>query len=166
MTATVYIRPAVATDVARINAVIEAAVMGWPLPERVKRLSLAGYRYSVLDLDHLDVVVAESPTECIVGVAAWEAADPREVPGAARGMLLHGLYVAPCNRGAGVGTRLLDAATAAARRGSFQGVLVKANPDAQGFFESRGFIRVGDPPSETRYPYLYWRKLDQAVPTA
>ncbi len=35
-----------------INHVIEAAVMIWDLPERVKRLSLSSYYYTEQDLNH------------------------------------------------------------------------------------------------------------------
>jgi hypothetical protein len=47
------LRRASANDLDAVNRVIETAVMGWVLPERVKRLSLPGYRYAAHDLENL-----------------------------------------------------------------------------------------------------------------
>ena len=69
------IRPAWQADLEAINRVIEAAVMTWHLPDRVKRLSLPCYRYDNVDLDHLDIVLAEDGRQNIIGIAAWEQAD-------------------------------------------------------------------------------------------
>ena len=54
----INLRPALKTDLDAINRVIEAAVMTWKLPERVKRLSLPSYRYTLADFAHLEMVVA------------------------------------------------------------------------------------------------------------
>jgi hypothetical protein len=98
------IRPAHADDLAALNGVVERAFMTWPLPDRVKRLSLPSYRYHAHDLQHLQVVVAEDGQRDIVGVAAWEAANPRDLarPGA-RPPLQH------CRNGPGAGGRRLAA---------------------------------------------------------
>lgn len=152
-------RTAAESDLEAVNAVIESAVMTWSLPDRVKRLSLASYRYDSFDLDHLHVLVAEAGDGRIIGVAAWEAADRRDTPSAAWGLLLHGLYVAPHAMGRGVGGMMVDAALEAAQRSGFEGVLVKANRDATGFFEARGFRRVRDAELEKRYPYLFWHPV-------
>ena len=149
------IRPAGAADLARMNAVVERAIATWQLPERVKRLSLPSYRYHAHDLLHLHLAVAEAD-DAIVGVAAWEDASARDVPGGARGLLLHGLYVDPSHQRRGLGSALLDAAVAAARAGGFDGVLVKAQADASGFFASRGLQRlpVEDPARD--YAHRFW----------
>ena len=73
------IRPAGQADLEAINRVIEAAVMTWHLPDRVKRLSLPAYRYDSVDLDHLDIVLAEDGRQNIIGIAAWEQADDKEL---------------------------------------------------------------------------------------
>ena len=104
-------------DLDSVNAVIEAAIMTWSVSDRVKRLSLPGYRYQVHDLDHLTFRVAENPACKIIGIAAWEPADEADIPDTARGLLLHGIYVAPGLQRKGVGSQLLDAAMQAARRG-------------------------------------------------
>ncbi|MFZ0105839.1 MAG: GNAT family N-acetyltransferase [Thiobacillus sp.] len=151
------IRPAHADDLAALNGVVERAFMTWPLPDRVKRLSLPSYRYHKHDLQHLQVVVAQDGRRNIVGVAAWEAANPRDLPSGQRGLLLHGLYVDPPHMHHGIGSRLLDAALAAARQQAYDGLLVKAKAEAGGFFAGRGMtlLPVVDP--ERDYPHRYWQ---------
>ena len=100
------LRPATADDLAEINHVIDAAVMSWNLPERVKRLSLPSYHYSVTDLDHLAIRVAETGDE-IAGVSATEPAEAGVGPEDSRTMLLHGLYVFPACSRQGIGITLL-----------------------------------------------------------
>ncbi len=150
------LRPVTAADLPAVNRVIERAVMTWTLPERVKRLSLASYRYQPHDLDHLTLVAAELPDIGIVGVAAWEPAQARDLPPGKSALLLHGLYVDPDHQGHGIGSRLLEAAVAAAREAGCDGLLVKAQPDAVDFFAARGMERlaVADPGRD--YPHRYW----------
>ena len=57
--ADINIRPANEDDLDAINGVIEAAVMSWQLPERVKRLALPSYRYNAMDLKYFSLAVAE-----------------------------------------------------------------------------------------------------------
>lgn len=150
------IRPATQDDLDTINRIIEAAVMSWNLPERVKRLSLSSYRYDTLDLAHLSVNVAASPDGSLLGVAAWEPAADRDCPAGKHGMLLHGLYVDPPAWRQGIGGQLLDAAADAARRAGMDGLLVKAQADALGFFARRGLqpLPVEDP--ARHYADRYW----------
>lgn len=144
------VRPAGADDLAALNGVVERAVMTWRMAERVKRLSLPSYRYHARDLDHLHLVVAEDPLHAIVGVAAWEPATPRDLPDGRRGLLLHGLYV--------------DAATVAARTAGYDGVLVKAQADARGFFAGRGLhpLPARDPARDS--PHRFWLALQHDHP--
>jgi len=141
------------------NAVIERAVMSWDLPERVKRLSMATYRYTEQDLEHLQLVLAESADDCVLGVAAWDGADPKDTPDGCRGVLLHGIYVDPAVHRGGIGTRLLAVAEAAARAQAMDGVLVKAQRGAEGFFVARGFrkLAVQDPARD--YPHRLWKPV-------
>jgi GNAT superfamily N-acetyltransferase len=160
----VHLRQARHEDFAALNGVIERAVMTWQLAERVKRLSLPSYRYHPHDLGHLHILVAEDAEHTIIGVAAWEPASPRDLPVGQRGLLLHGLYVDPMHLRRGVGTHLLGAALAAAQAQAqgFDGLLVKAQADANGFFEKQGMQRlpVEDPARD--YPHRFWQAVRPA----
>jgi len=153
------IRPAVEADLPAINRVIEAAVMTWRLPDRVKRLSLPSYRYTQLDLAHLEMVVAEDPDEGIVGVAAWEDADDGDTPQGFSGLLLHGLYVSPSCHHRGIGRTLIGQAEQAARRQGRDGLLVKAQEDAIGFFVAQGMRRLEVQDAARHYPHRYWKEV-------
>jgi len=146
-------------DLEAINALISRAVMTWSLPERVKRLAMPTYLYGAHELDHLDMTLAEDDAGHPVGVAAWEPADLRDCPAGQRGLLLHGLYVDPVHQSHGVGSRLLDAAAEQGRSGGYDGILVKAQADAEGFFQRRGLrsIPVLDPGRD--YPNRCWLDL-------
>jgi GNAT superfamily N-acetyltransferase len=153
------LRPAVPGDLDRINALIGRAVMTWALPERVKRLALPVYRYDRQDLEHLSILVAEEGSAALVGVAAWEPADPRDCPQGRHGLLLHGLYVDPDRQGLGLGSRLLAAAASAAREQGYEGLLVKAQADAVGFFRARGLEPLACEDPDRDYPNRFWMDL-------
>lgn len=154
--AAVTLRPATTADLLALNAIVERAVMTWQLAERVKRLSLPSYRYHAHDFLHMHGVVATDAAGGLRGVAVWDDADARDTPGAQRGLLLHGLYVDPAHQREGIGSRLLDAAADAARDGGYDGMLVKAQADANGFFAARGLTKlaVADPLRD--YPHRFW----------
>lgn len=160
------IRQAVAADLAVINRVVEDAVLTWKLPERVKRLALPSYRYHAYDLHHQHMLVADLPDVGIVGVAALEEADPRDLPNPHTGLLLHGLYVHPAWQGRGIGTRLIETAFAICRETGHDGLLVKAQPDAAGFFQSRGMQRLAVKDPDRDYPYRYWQFVYGSASTA
>jgi N-acetylglutamate synthase-like GNAT family acetyltransferase len=155
-TTTFRLRQAHAEDLPALNGVIERAIAGWKLPERVKRLSLPSYRYQAHDLVHLHLVVAEDDEHALVGMAAWEPANPRDLPAGKTGLLLHGIYVDPGCQHQGVGSQLLDAAAAAARAQGLDGVLVKAQADANGFFDARGLQRLPVEDAMRDYPHRFW----------
>ena len=158
---TINVRPAVQDDLESINRVIETAVMGWKSPERVKRLSLPSYRYTGIDLNYLETVVAEDDGHNIVGIAAWERADPKDTPPGRSALLLHGIYVAPSHHRRGIGRRLLRVAEQAVRNYRYSGMVVKAHADAGGFFVSQGMskLQVQDPQHD--YANRFWRSVDQ-----
>lgn len=155
----VILRPATLTDLNATNAVIERAVMTWNLPERVKRLTLPSYRYSQHDLDHLHIVVVEDGDHAVLGVAAWEPASARDLPVGKTGLLLHGLYVEPDRQRGGVGSRLLEAAVSAAGELGFDGLLVKARPEAEGFFLARGLTPLPVTDRDRDYPHRFWKAI-------
>lgn len=160
----IRVRQALVTDLDSINRVIEAAVMTWVLPERVKRLSLPVYRYTRHDFVHLCMVVAENRRQNILGTAAWEEADPKDAPEGRRALLLHGIYVEPSRHRRGIGRHLFTAAEAAVVERGCDGILVKAQQDATGFFESLGMhsLPVADPLRQ--YAYRFWKSSVESGP--
>jgi predicted N-acetyltransferase YhbS len=155
---TVKIRPATAADLDAVNRVIEAAVMTWKLPERVKRLSLPSYRYTMQDLVHLDMVLAEDAQHGIIGIAAWEPADAGDTPAGYRALLLHGIYVHPAHHHQGIGRELFATAEYAVRKHRYDGLLVKAQGDARGFFISQGMHRLPVEDPARHYAHRFWKR--------
>lgn len=151
-----HLRPASQSDLDALNAVIEAAVMTWDLPERVKRLSLSSYRYTTLDFAHLNIVVAEDARHNIVGVAAWEPADTKDAPAGHTALLLHGIYVHPQHQQQGIGSQLFKAAKDATRQYHYDGLLVKAQAEANGFFQAQGMEQLAVEDTTRHYANRFW----------
>jgi GNAT superfamily N-acetyltransferase len=144
-------------DLPAINAVVEAAMMTWDLPERVKRLALPSYRYSGADRRQFGFALARDPVDdTIIGVAAWEPADRNDCPPGRTGMLLHGLYVDPRQTRRGLGRRLVQSALAASTEQRLDGLLVKAQRDARGFFERLGFQQLEPVDGGRNYGLRNW----------
>jgi predicted N-acetyltransferase YhbS len=156
----VTIRPADKTDLDAINRVIESAVMGWQLPERVKRLSLPSYRYDTLDFDHLEMVVAEDDEQQIIGIASWQQADSNDSPANQSALLLHGIYVEPASQHRGIGRQLFHSAEKAARKHGYQGLLVKAQQDASAFFIAQGMHRLQTEDPSRQYANRFWKDIE------
>lgn len=153
----ITVRPARENDLVSLNEVVEAGVMSWKIPERVKRLAMSSYHYHANDLAHQRIVLAETEQGEVAGVVAWEPANPEELPANESGLLLHGLFVAPRFQGQGVGHRLVDAALEAVRRQKLDGLLVKAQEDAVGFYQSVGFTRLKVENPDRDYPNRLWK---------
>ena len=143
----IVLEPLREADLPEVNAVVEQAIMGWNLPERVKRLSLPGYRYDSADLAHQQGLVARDAAGRIVGVAVWEAAPDEAVPGASNVYRLHGLYVAPTRQRQGIGRRLLAAVIHAVCDSGADSLVIRAQTDAVPFFQAMGLehLPVADP---------------------
>jgi predicted N-acetyltransferase YhbS len=154
----VHVRPAGQADLEAINRVIEAAVMTWDLPERVKRLSLPSYRYDVTDLDHLEIVLAEDDKHNIIGVAAWEQAQAKDIPAGYKALSLHGIYVEPAYHQQGIGSQLFHAAEEAVCKHGLDGLLVKAQKGSSGFFIAQNMapLQVDDPVHH--YANRFWKR--------
>jgi N-acetylglutamate synthase-like GNAT family acetyltransferase len=155
--ANINIRPANVDDLIALNRVVEAAVMSWYLPERVKRLALPSYRYNEMDLNYYSLAVIEED-EKIVAIAAW---DREAHPGkqGSKGLLLHGIYVHPGHQRRGIGSRLFTEAENAARDLELDGVLVKAQNDAVEFFLAQGMQKLQAEDQQRDYENRYWKKL-------
>ena len=130
--------------------------MTWQLPERVKRLSLPSYRYTETDLAHQEIILAEQDG-LIVGVAAWEEADPTDTPNKLAGGLLHGIYVDPARQHQGIGRQLYEVALQAACRRNLAGLLVKAQTDAVPFFMALGMQRLEARDTARDYANRFWQ---------
>lgn len=155
----VLIRSATQADLEPVNQLIKAAVMSWKLPERVKRLSLSSYYYSALDLSHLEIFVAEDDKQNILGVVAWEKADTRDAPAGQNALLLHGIYVDPKYHHQGIGSQLFRAAEEAVTQHRCDGLLVKAQEDANEFFIVQGMEKLPVEDTSRHYANRFWKAL-------
>ncbi len=151
------IRPAGQADLEAINQVIEAAVMTWHLPDRVKRLSLPAYHYDSVDLVHLDIVLAEDSRQNIIGIAAWEQADTRESRAGSKELSLHGIYVDPLHHRQEIGSKLFRVVEEAVRKHGFNGLLLKAQQGSNGFFISQGMQRLQADDPLHQYANRFWK---------
>lgn len=152
------ITPANQDDLDAINRVIEAAIMRWDLPERVKRLSIPSYFYNEQDLQHLEIVVANQDNS-IIAVASWEPAENKDTPCNQTGLLLHGLYVHPDYQNIGIGKKLLNAAENATRNKGLNGLLVKAQADAVAYFIKQGMTEVEIENTSRDYAHRLWKAI-------
>ncbi|MDH5424651.1 MAG: GNAT family N-acetyltransferase [Gammaproteobacteria bacterium] len=155
----ITLRSARTTDLDNINRVVSSAVMCWNLPDRVKRLSLPSYHYNELDLDHFQLIIAEDQQKNITGVAAWAAADTKDTPANCKALLLHGLYIEPLFQHKGIGRQLLLAAERAAHAAHYDGLLVKAQDDATGFFLAQGMQKLAIENSSRDYANRFWKSI-------
>ncbi|MGF1612593.1 MAG: GNAT family N-acetyltransferase [Gammaproteobacteria bacterium] len=146
-------------DLEAINRVVESAVMTWRVSDRVKRLALPSYRYSGLDLTYLQLVVAENAARRLTGAAAWERAADKDAPPGRSALLLHGIYVDPAYHRCGIGRELLSAAEQAVHRHRHDGLLVKAQQDASGFFVAQGMIPLPASDPLHQYDRRFWKDL-------
>lgn len=152
----INIRPARESDLAAINRVIDAAVMTWDLPERVKRLSMPSYHYTAIDLAHYEILVALE-AENIVGVVAWDKeAHPVQQQ---RGLLLHGIYVQPDKQRQGIGRHLFMLAERAVLQNGMDGLLVKAQKDAEAFYHARGMHKLVVADHDREFANRYWKVI-------
>lgn len=159
MTTDIQIRPASVKDQQAINQVIEAAVMTWDIPDRVKRLSLNSYRYTETDFKFLNFIVAENPQHQLVGIAAWEPAEAADIPGKDKALLLHDIYVKPENHQKGIGSKLFQAIENIAKDNKFTAILVKAKTGADAFFIKNGMSKLVVEDETRQYANRYWKQL-------
>ena len=152
----ILIRPAQAADLAQINRIIEAAIMTWELSDRVKRLTLPTYKYNEMDLQHLEVVVAEENSG-IVGVAAWEQANRVDAPKEKTALLLHGIYVDPARHREGIGRHLFRAAEEAVKKRQLDGLVVKAQKGSEPFYLSQGMHKLAAEDPKREFENRYWK---------
>lgn len=156
-TSGLHLRTATKSDLDAINNIIEAAVMTWPLADRVKRLSLPTYKYNELDLQHLHIVVAENEVGEITGVAAWYPANTADTPKNKTALLLHGIYIDPTQHRKGIGSQLFQAAEQAVRKQNLQGLLVKAKAGSELFYQAHGMKKLVVDNTDREFVNRYWK---------
>lgn len=156
----ITIRLAGAQDLNELNRVVEQAIMSWRLPERVKRLALPSYRYSELDMQHMEILVAVEPNKALIGLAAWELSDKQDDLDEGPAILLHGIYVLPKYQRHGIGSHLLGMVEETARSAGLSGILVKVQSDAVGFFRAKGYSQLPTHHLTTEFPNRYWKSID------
>ena len=144
-------------DLESINQVIDDAVMTWPLSERNKRLTVPILSYDQQDFRQFRFLLYKDGGR-LIGVAAWDA-ENMLVTTNGRGHLLHGLYVAPSHQRRGYGQRLMEEAFMASEMLGADGLIVKAQRIALGFFQHCG-LKVLPVQDSTDYPYLLWYQRD------
>lgn len=150
------IRPGSEADLDAVNRVIEDCVMTWNIPDRVKRLSLSSYRYNAIDLKHFRLFVAFDKTNRIIGVATLEDIESPVKAQRPSALLLHGIYVDPHAQGRGIGKQLVRKMMQIAKAEKRSGLLVKAQPDAIGFFRALHFKHIQTADSRRDYPHQLW----------
>ena len=142
------------TDLHCINKVVTAAVMSWPMPERIRRLSVPVLSYDSEDFKHYRFALYRDSGE-IRGVAAWNAQAPM-LTEFGIGRLLHGLYISPGSQGRGHGQTLTAAVLSEAVALGADGLVVKAERPSIGFFEHCGLQSLSAlGPTDYPYQYLY-----------
>ena len=166
-THSLHIRQGAPADLPAINDVVEAAVMAWPLPPRLRRLSVPVLRYDAADMADYELLLGHRGGQ-LAGIAAWCA---RPAPGAAASglpahALLHGLYVNPAQQRQGIGRSLQEAVARRAGEARLEGILVKAERVSREYFARCGYQTLpieDDPPSA--YPYRFWMALPRTAVT-
>ena len=143
-------------DLEAINHVVEAAVMNWPMADRVKRLSLPSLKYNETDLAHMVFIVCEAGHE-VIGVAVW---DPCRDDNLA---LLHGLYVLPQAQRRGIGTALIARVLSGAAERHLEAVIVRAERVAVAFFRAQQFQQI-EPAHDGEYPWQFIRPVSDTPP--
>lgn len=132
--------------------------MTWDLSDRVKRLTIPTYKYDTMDLQHLEIVVAEQE-HSIVGVAAWEQANPVDAPKDKTALLLHGIYVDPQHQRRGIGSLLFKAAEKAASELQLGGLVVKAQKGSEHFYMAQDMSKLTVEDEKREFENRYWKAL-------
>jgi GNAT superfamily N-acetyltransferase len=100
------------------------------------------------------VRVAEQSSGTVVGVVTVTASGLNGVA------LLHGLYVDPTFWRRGIGRVLFEAALTRARELKTGGLMIYAEPSAEGFYRRLGAIRIGEGPfyysPDVILPHLFY----------
>ena len=155
----VSIRQANESELKVINDIIRACVFAWNLSDRVKRLTVSSYQYDSFDLEYFETFVAIDSSKRIVGVATLEKINTLILPEGQTGLLLHGLYVDPTFQNQRIGQQLLQFACQRVKSEELDGLLVKAQVNANSFFKQQGFEHLPVIDADKDYPHRWWKKI-------
>ena len=155
----VEIRSASGEELPVINLVIDRAIAGWVLAARARRLISGALHYTTSDLQSMQVLLATGAGCGALAVAAWESADPKDMPNDRRTALLHGVYVDVSVQGTGIGRQLLDIASASAARQDYCNIVVRAWHQSEAFFRHLGFKQFNCKELCNTFPHRLWRAL-------
>jgi predicted N-acetyltransferase YhbS len=164
-THSLQIRQGAPADLPAINDVVKAAVMAWPLPPRLRRLSVPVLRYDAADMADYELLLGHRGGQ-LVGIAAWCARPAAAGAASPAHALLHGLYVDPTQQRQGIGRSLQEAVARRAVEARLEGILVKAERVSRDYFARCGYQTLpieDDPPSA--YPYRFWMALPHSAGT-
>jgi len=150
------VKMAAAADLVVVNRIVASAVASWPVPDRLKRLSLPLLQYSQSDLAEFQCFLLDQDGAG-KGVAMLSKDTSFVGMHGTRCALLHGLYVQAHSQRSGIGTILQQAVIHRARESGCAGLLVKAQRVSRSYFETQGY-RVCVSPN-VDYPYLYWKAI-------
>ena len=151
----ITIHPATTDDLPSINFVIKSAIMNWPLPDRLRKITVPVLQYREDDMAALSVLVAKLNGE-ILGIAAWDSEPTHPLPNGLGG-LFHGLFVLPLVQYQGIGTSLMNAVFDEARKIRATGLLIKAQRVSRHYFERHNLPPLAA--TDDEYPWQYWKRL-------
>ena len=155
----ISIRQAKESELEVINDIIRTCVFTWNLSDRVKRLTVSSYQYNSFDLEHFEIFVAIDASKRIVGVVTLEEINTLELSEGQTGLLLHGLYVEPAFQNQRIGQQLLQFSLQRVKSKELDGLLVKAQVDANSFFKQQGFEHLQVIDADKDYLYRWWKKI-------
>lgn len=162
MTQQPKVEPVTVAQLDIVNEIIAAAVLGWPMAARLKRMAVGVLTYDALDIREMEMLLARVDGVA-VGVAAWDAVTALHGRAGWRGALLHGLYVHPAWQGNGSGAALQQRVAGRAADLGFDALVVKSERVSVGYFERCGYESLAaDALHGIDYPYLFRFPLDRA----
>jgi len=137
-----YIRPARVEEAAALSDLCFRSKAVWGYDPEFMALMLAALGVAGEDIAAGDVWVATAADGQIAGVVALAPGDEPDA------LDLNKLFVEPRHIRSGVGRALLAHAVAEARRRGAERLTILADPNAAGFYQRNGAVRIGDAPSD------------------
>ncbi len=135
------IRPATADEAEALSALAFRAKAHWGYPDDFMAACRAELTYAPEEVGSGGYHVAEENGQ-VRGFYALSKVSPTA-------MELDALFVEPEHVGRGYGRVLLEHALKACRHAGAERLVLQADPNAAGFYESLGAARIGERPSES-----------------